>query len=143
MVLDLRLVDQFRIVSEIHVAQLRVAVQPQGLGHEGVELADQEIGQVKGGDFVIMGGKGGVALEERIAMRPAHHLDTQGIATLLQQPTGAAIGIDDKDVVIGGAVFLDGGLDQIRDLFGAVMQDRGQAVQVEMIPAVLPCSAQN
>ena len=101
-VLDLRLVDQFRVVPKDQVAQLGVFIQPHGAPDKGIELFDEKVGQLKGGDFPVFGvlRKGVVAFKERIAMGAGNHLDTQVGAYPLQLAASAAIGIDHIDLII-------------------------------------------
>jgi hypothetical protein len=84
-IVGLGLVDQRRVVAEIHVAKLGVPVEAEGFRHEGVELADEEIGEVEGRHLVARG-EDVVAFEEAVAMGPFQHLDAQRRAARLQRP---------------------------------------------------------
>ena len=66
------------VVAENHVAQLGVAVEAHRPPDEGVELADQEVGQVEGAHLGVAAGlEGGVAVEEAVAVRAGDHLDAE------------------------------------------------------------------
>ena len=47
LVRDLREVNHLAVIAEIHVAQLRVAIEPQRLFYETVEMPHQEVGEIK------------------------------------------------------------------------------------------------
>ena len=100
-VLRLREVNQLFVVSEIHVSQFRIPVQSQGLPDKGLELPDQEIGQVECSHFFLcMLGKLPVAFEERIAVGTVDHLYPQFTALPAQQAPGATIRIDHEDRMV-------------------------------------------
>ena len=98
-------------------------------------MPDEEVGEVKGADFIACGERV-VAFEKAVAMRACHHADPQPVAGRLKLPAGAAIGIDDEDRSIGVPVPRDRGFDQGRNSVGVVVQDRWQALQVEVVPAI-------
>ncbi len=84
-VVGLRLVDEFLVMSEIGVAQFGVAIEAERFPDEGVELPDEEIGEVEGGELVLGAGREGrVAFEERVAVRAFDHLDAHVVASRLQ-----------------------------------------------------------
>ena len=63
-------------MAEIHVAQLGVAVEPEGFDHKGVELPNQEIGQVKRRELGFCTiREQTVSFKERITMGPLDHLN--------------------------------------------------------------------
>jgi hypothetical protein len=69
-------------------------------------------------------------------MRSRDHLDAQFLALFLQVTARAAVGIDDEDAFVGRAVPFHRRGDSGGDPVGRVVQDRGEAGQVEVIPAV-------
>ena len=128
-VLGLGLIDEFFIVPEIAVAELGVAVEAEGLPDKGVELPDEEVGQVEGGELLPGAGEERLgSLEEGIAMGSCDHLDTETAGRGLKLPAGAAIGVGEEDAVMLRAGFGDRGLDGGHDAFGVVVEDRGQAL---------------
>ena len=50
-IVDLRLVDQLGVIPEIHVPQLGVPVEAHRPPDEGIELPNQEIGQIECGEL--------------------------------------------------------------------------------------------
>ena len=135
---ELRLVDQLGVVAKNHVAQLGVLVQPHGFPDEGIKLFHQKIREVECGDFASLGMlcKLFVALKEGIAMGAGHHLHAQLVAFLLELSTGAAICIDNTDLVVGTAMFQNRAFNRNGDLIGVKMQFGGQAGEVDVIQPV-------
>ena len=71
----MRLIHKLFVVPEVHIAQFGVPVEPHGFYNESVELADQKISEIEGGNLVLRDlGKAVVALKKAIAMRPGDHL---------------------------------------------------------------------
>ena len=69
-VVGLRQVDHLLVGTEIHVAQLRVAVEAEALDHQRLELAHQEVGQEEDPHVLFRSALELVdAREEGIAMR--------------------------------------------------------------------------
>ena len=53
--MDLGLINQCRVMAEIHIPQIGMTIQAQWFPHKRIELAHQEIRQVKRRDFVTFG----------------------------------------------------------------------------------------
>ena len=71
-------------------------------------LAHKKVGKIERGKFGIsMVGKLIIPFKKGITMWPGDHFDPQPFTARGQQPTGAAIGINDKDFSIIGAVLLN------------------------------------
>ncbi len=114
-----------------------VAVEAHRTPDKSVKLADEEIRQVEGIEFVLGNvGKPVEPFKKGITMRAADYFDAHFGAGGLKRAAGAAICIGDKDRLIGGAVFFDGGAHGVCDAFGMIVQDRGQAGQRDMVPAI-------
>jgi hypothetical protein len=80
--------------------------------------------------------KGLISFEKGIAVRALDHLNAHLFASLLQQPSGATVGIDDEDLIKVTAVLGNSFFDSLRNPFGVDVQYGGQASQGHMIPAV-------
>ena len=76
-------------------------------------------------------------------MRARDHLDAKLLALGLQKPAGAAIGVKHKQALIGAAILRHGGGNRFGDLLGVKVQIGGQALQIHVIPAVLPFQRQH
>ena len=112
-------------------------VEAHRLPNEGVELAHQKIGQVEGGKLLLRRlGKDSIAFKKRITMGSFQHLHAQFLALFLQLAARAAIGIENKHLLVALGV-TNGLLNGCGNAVGPEMQVRRQALQIQMIPAAL------
>src|SRR5690625_407159 len=137
-VLDLRQVDEGRVVAEVVRQQLRMAIERQALDDQALEMAGQVVGQVEASG-VALGqlGEGRLAAVEGVAVgagKAAHPLLLQHP---VEQAAGAAVPIGDEDPLYatgpGGA---DLGPHPLWDLLGAIVPDGRQAGDLQLAPAV-------
>ena len=137
-VVGLCLEDQLFIVSEVGVAKLRVPVKPERFPDESIELAGQEIGQVECGELIAGAlDKALCSFEECVAMWTAKHLDTQLGGCGLQVSTSAAIRVGEEYALVSiSSGRRDGLANGGGDALGMIVQDRGQALQVDVLEAI-------
>ena len=114
-----------------------MAVDPEALDHQRLELSGEEVGQVEGAGLGI--GEHGKAIlpgKGRVAMGPRKTLDLLLLEHAIQSAARAAIGIGDEDAAIGAPRLVDRLTNRTGDLLRAVVQGRRQAAQIEMRQAV-------
>ena len=108
--------DHARVVAEVVVAQLGVAVEPERPDDEAVERADEEVGQEEDARLVP-------AAVDLVAVGAVEAAEAVEV--------GAAVGVGDDDVVPCGRVF-DGGPDPLRPV--VQLGRDGADVQVPAAP---------
>jgi len=110
-----------------------MAINPEAVDHQRLELSCEKVGQVEGAGLGIgEHGKAILASKARIAMRPRKTLDLLLLEHPIQRTAGAAIGIGDKDTAIAAPRLMNRLTNRTGDLFRAVVQRRRQAAQIEM-----------
>src|SRR4029079_9638681 len=96
-------VDESLVVAEVLVAQLRMAVEPETLDHESVEVARQEVGQEERRGLVLDEARElrtrGVEL---VAMRAREALDALLGDHGIEQSARPAVRVRDEDPVVAG-----------------------------------------
>ena len=96
-------VEAARVMAEIVVAQLGMAVEAEALDDEPVEMPDHVVGQVEraGFRFRQVASKACLAGIEGVAMRPVDPLRALFFQDPVEQPAGAAVGVGHQDPAVG------------------------------------------
>ena len=128
-------VENVRVVGEIGIAQLGVAVKPQPLPNEAVEVARQEVGEVEGAEVRAVVAFKGVAAIEFVTVRAG---DANDVVVARQQRVEcapcAAVGIANQNEVEARGSRIEQGGHGGRDALRQVMQLRGYSRQFK-----IPC----
>jgi len=134
-------VDQFLVVAEVAREELRVAVDPETLDHQALEMAQQKVRQIERPELRLgerrehRSGR-----EELVAMGARYALDALLLQHRVEQPAGSAVGVGDENRTIVTPRGLNQCAHRRRYALGAVVQVGGQASHVHVVPAV--CAAQ-
>src|SRR5258706_10363310 len=130
-------IDEAPVVAKVFRQQLRMAVQPQPLDDEPLEVPDEEIGQVKGARLGIAElGKGRGSGEEFVAVRTGQARDAFGGEHRVEHAAGTAIRIRNEDAFVAPARRANRRLHCTWDPLRAVVQFRWQAFDRHVRPAV-------
>jgi len=90
------------VVLEIHLEQFGVLSDAEAFPDEPIEVGDEIVRQIEGARITLaQGGECFVAREELIAMSSRQTHQTLGVAVRVELAAGAAIGVPDKDAVMG------------------------------------------
>ena len=136
-VLRLRNVDHPAVITEVGRQKRRLPIEAEPPHYQPIEMAHQEVGQVKAARFLI--GQLGEALAagvELVAVGPGNALNPGPRQRPVQQPARAAIGIADENTLEPGAFGLDFRQHGSGDFFRPVVQFRRQALELDVAPAV-------
>ena len=87
-------------MAEVVVAQLRMAVEPQSLNDQSIELADEEVREEKAPHVGVAAAEEGLhARVDGVAMGALQARDAFTCEQPVELPAGATIGIADQDVI--------------------------------------------
>src|SRR2546428_566113 len=120
----LREPDDPRVVAEVVVAQLRVAVEPEPADDDAVERAHEEVGQE------IRAGLLGERLVHGLPRKEVVAVVALEPREAVERAAGAAVGVSDSDLLVAAGELLDRG----RDPLGPVVQLRRQRHDLD-VPA--------
>ena len=117
-----------RVVAEVGVAQLGVAVEPELAHHRVLERARQEVGEEVRAGLLLERGLRVLARQHVVAVRA---LEPRDVAEhLVERAVGAAVGVRHRHDVIALQHLPDGRRDQL----GPVVQQRGQRLHLHIEP---------
>ena len=97
-VVALRQQHEPAVVAEVHRQQRRVAVEPETLPDQRVEVLGQEVGEVERARLgVVEGGEPFAPGEELVAVGTGESLDARVLGEeRVERPAGAAVGVGDE-----------------------------------------------
>ena len=109
-------------------------VDAEPLDHQGIELPGEKIRQVeRAGLGIRQSIEHGLARIERIAVRPGNPLDALLGQHPVERATRAAVAIENQDPAVLRTMLVDLGAHGIGDPLRAIVQQRRDAGDVEMV----------
>ena len=132
-------VHQLAVVGKNRFKQSRVPINPQAAYHQPIKVLEQKIGQIKRTQFTLIERlKSRTASKELVTMGARDSLHTLFEQHRIEQTTGAAVCVGDKNTGIGRSVQRNFFFHRSGDFFGSVVQFSGQALDVHVRPVIEP-----
>ena len=141
LVFDLRKVDEFFVVPEIHVPQFRDGDRGQGARRQRPRTGGREnrSGKTDVKSSSHPASNAVLPAKKEKQCGPAIRSTFSLLAKLVEQAAGTTVGIGDEDAAKAfGAGLVDGLFDAGRDLVRRVVPDGGKTGEVDMDRACLP-----